>query len=514
MEGTPKLSPARLAQAFATDLAAVWQQFALSKPAETPYAFVLYGLEGGHPHLTPVVLTEESLSQAAERYIRLGHYDTLEEARRGLRYSVADSPHVTMFDTATPNVDAEFKPHAQRLGDDKGYEVLAAAAMEALQELDANGLFGQGAAREKILVIIITEDVAVDWSIPSAKKLNPPAVSEQFEKATTIEGDFASCSALTISADGASLYATGSRKYRGEKVDGKEKSVSEIIAFDLRGAQLARRWTFQFPTVGDSGREVALTPDERFLLVLRAQYQNKICHSLIMRFAVDSDVALQTEDVTGEPASFSLAHDGSAAAIAMRSQKVQFLGSDLRPTRESSLPCKIHGTRFLKSGELLVAGDDGVFKMDPHSSAGQLILPQRAHRLSLSGDERLLAVSRWFDPPGMPRSAKPKEPFGVHLFDFPALRLLTSFDVPGHQCVRAELSPDGKLLALEARDVAKSKNWLIVFDVATRRELARRKIKMVNDFHFFADARRIAIAESGFTTTEAVKIWNLQQDRV
>jgi len=87
------IEPARLRAAFKTDLADCWNLALKSHPDHKPYAFALWGLEGC-AHFMPCVLTEEGLTQAAGRYVKKGTCDTLEEARKLLRYSVADAPQL------------------------------------------------------------------------------------------------------------------------------------------------------------------------------------------------------------------------------------------------------------------------------------------------------------------------------------------------------------------------------------------------------------------------------------
>src|SRR5688572_31144033 len=125
----PKLKPAELRAAFAKDLAAAWKRFKALHPDHTPYAFVLYGVEGT-PHLSPHVLTEESLTEVAKRYVSDGSYDSLEEGRKGLRYSVADSPHFPELEPTFSTVDALMEPHESSLEETAGYALLANAAMD------------------------------------------------------------------------------------------------------------------------------------------------------------------------------------------------------------------------------------------------------------------------------------------------------------------------------------------------------------------------------------------------
>ena len=163
--------PSELREAFKTDLAACWRQARSLHPKDTPYAFALHGLEGT-PHLYPCVLTEEGLTEVAKRYVTQGHYETLVEARKELRYSMEDSPHHTELDDHFATVDALIEPVEDTLDETEGYALLAKAAMDAFAALDKQGLFGKGRQREKLLLMIDTSFAEKDWTLPSVKKLN------------------------------------------------------------------------------------------------------------------------------------------------------------------------------------------------------------------------------------------------------------------------------------------------------------------------------------------------------
>ena len=81
----------KLQAAFYEDLADAWRRQRQRAREETPYAFVLYGVEDV-PEFTAHVLTEEGLTRVAQRYVDQGYYETLRESCEALRYSVADSP--------------------------------------------------------------------------------------------------------------------------------------------------------------------------------------------------------------------------------------------------------------------------------------------------------------------------------------------------------------------------------------------------------------------------------------
>jgi hypothetical protein len=312
LSGMPALklsnvTPAKLRAAFKTDLAACWQLARANHPDHKPYAFVLYGVEGG-ASLSPHVLTEESLTQVAQRYLKIGPDDTLGESRKNLRYSVPDSPLYEELADKLISVDALLAPHQRALQENEigGYEALVKAATAAWKDLDEAGLFGQGTAREQLLLVVITELTDIDWSKEIAKKLNPPAVFQRFVDDTRVEGEYKSSMAIALASDGSSLYSTGSRNLPGKKND---ESVSEVVAYDLVGLKLKRRWEFTFPSFGDSGRAIACARDGQSLLVFRAKYAAGNCQILLMRFGADKNQIVEQAQLEGEPACFAVAQE-------------------------------------------------------------------------------------------------------------------------------------------------------------------------------------------------------------
>src|SRR4029453_17096510 len=75
----------QLVDAFIGDLAAVWAYARHQHPKETPYAFVLYGVEAP-TQLGAYVLTNEGLSRSAQEYVDQGEHQTIDEAREALRW--------------------------------------------------------------------------------------------------------------------------------------------------------------------------------------------------------------------------------------------------------------------------------------------------------------------------------------------------------------------------------------------------------------------------------------------
>ena len=392
---TPKLSPAKLKEAFVTDLVAAWEAERAARGKETPYAFVLYGVEGGNAWLWPYVLTDEGLNQVAMRYLKEGYHETIEEARDALRWSVADAPGVQRGPEAElPNVEAVFAPHAEALGETERYRVLAKSATEALKALDRRGTFGKGAARAKITLVIVTEDTADDSAKPSAKALNPPAVFKRFERQTRIEGTFKSNDAIAIAPDGRRLYAAGSRNLSEDEDD----DVNEIVAMDLRGRRLERRWAFSFPTFGDSVNEMAVTGDGRSLFVVRGRIEGDDDDALVMRFGRDRNKPLAEYSVP-QGGTFAMTADGSRCAVATSGKELVLLDGDtLRELGRRKIGVQALSMHFCSRRDLLVGTEKGIFRLDPEGDGPpRKVADGYAHGFSVDDAGKLIAVSRWFD---------------------------------------------------------------------------------------------------------------------
>jgi hypothetical protein len=514
---TPRKSPIKVAtlrDAFIQDLGEAWTYARAKHPGHTPYAFALYGVEGT-PRLTPNVLTEQSLTQVAERYVAEGYQESLDEARAALRYSVPDSPLRDELNDRIPNVDAIVGPHEATLGETAGYDLLAKAAIEALKKLDAQGMFGKGRERERLLLIVVTEDTEVDWTTRSVRLLNPPGVVKRFAKETAVEGVFASCDSIAVALDGQSLYAAGSRANPTAKAGARNEFISELVSHDLvrgggGGGRLARRWVFTLPNAGDSVRRVACTPDGRSLFALRTRYDKARCDTLVLRFSPDSDVPLAQLQIPGEPADLALAADGARLAVAMHDRSVHVVDAALRPERTFKLHTKPRSIFFLPSGEMLIGTDAGLLRLGKVADVPDTVATLAAFRLRSDDQHRVLAVSQWFPTSG-PARDNPVE-FGVTLLRLPSLEPVGTFAVPGHQAVTGTLSPDGRLLAVVAHEIGKPRKSAVVFDTVTGRDAARRKSGFAHDLAFLRDSRTLAISTSGYTKREPIEFFPVDID--
>lgn len=491
-----KLKPAELRAALQTDLAACWHHARQLHPDHVPYAFVLYGVEDT-PHLSPHVLTEESLNQVAQRYIAEGHHETLDEARQELRYSVADSPLFSELQDMLPSVDALMAPHEHALDETAGYALLAKAAMEAFEALDKNGLFGKNQQRERLLLAIMTEDAEKDWTLPSVKRLNPPNTFKRFKAETNSDAVFASCDALAISSDGKLLFSSESRELDARR----QKWLHEIVAYDISGLQLKRRWSLPFPM----GYLKVSCVSDGTVLALRSEYSGGKIKTTLVRFNQTGNTLIQESVLRGEPSSFTVSLDGSRIAIAMRDKTIQFLDANFRVIEVLTPKSPPMGISFLKSGDLLFATDAGVFRITAGYAISPTSFTSKAFKITIDRDEKLAAVSRWFSSLG-PENEQNAE-FGFTIVSLPTLNHVKSFSIPGHQLVKATLSSDGQLVAFEAHEIGTYRKFVAILNVATGKEIARRKSQFIDALAFFPGDKVLALAEGSSAKPKPVLLW-------
>lgn len=494
-----KIKPAQLRDAFKTDLATCWQHARALHPDHTPYAFVLQGLEGT-PQLYPNLLTEEGLTQVAKRYIANGHYETLDEARKELRYSVEDSPFGTELDGKFSTVDSLVEPTAHTLDETAGYALLAKAAIEAFAALDKQEIFGKGKQREQLLLMIDTSFAEKDWSLPSVKRLNPKSAVKRYEAQTKVEGVYASCDAMTFSPDGRRLYFAGQREVDARR----EKSEWEVVGCDVAGLQLKRRWHKFFPAL-EGFRGIAIDPDGASVLAIADCSVRGNDKTRLMKFNADS--GKQIQELTLDGSAQSLAASTSGLVVATGDEMLHVLSPNFKPLQIAKLRSYPFAALTLKSGDTFVGCEKDLARVDSSSKFTSIPFKNGVFWLSADNAERVLLVSRSFNFLGsrLERDAE----FGFQVFALPKLKLQRTISIPGCQLVRAVVSPDGKLIACSASVVGKGQYFVVVFETRKFREVARRPSNHSPALRFSPDSRFLAFTKDGYTTSEPIVLWRL-----
>lgn len=160
---------------------------------ESLYAFAFY-TSGEATYVVPSLNTEEGLSRKSATYIESGNWgDGVSRMRQELRWNPCD------WDFHGWKED-EFETVSKRLGDywwivtstPEGVErygkyeggqpeEVYLACLEALSELDAEGLFGEGEDRERITIGLWMGDQSDEERLRWARMVNPPAVWKRLE---------------------------------------------------------------------------------------------------------------------------------------------------------------------------------------------------------------------------------------------------------------------------------------------------------------------------------------------
>jgi hypothetical protein len=378
--------------------------------------------------------------------------------------------------------------------------LLAKAAMDAFAALDKQGAFGRGKQRENLSLMIDTSLAEKDWSLPSIKRLNSRAAAGRYEKQTRVEGDYVSASSLHISADGRTLSY---RIYR--EVDPRtDKIFDEVVVCDVAKLQLKPRWRISW-RASDVFPDITCGPDGSVFVTARTG-DDENYKTTITRYASGDRSRKSQVSYAAEVSSLIASIDGASAAMLIDG-KVHFVDETLRATASYRAAKDVVLEQFLKSGDVLATKSRGIMTLN---SAGKwTALPYRdpVRWLSLDLEETLCAISIF--KPGLAHEQKPKHQYGFKLLSFPKLKLLRHFEIPGHQLTQARLSPDGKFVAAQANECGKRNAFIVIFEVKTGREVARRKVAYSSDedMAFLPGAHGLVMTTSGHMKSEPIIIW-------
>ena len=500
-----KIKPAQLRDAFITDLATCWQHARALHPKETPYAFALHGLEDT-PHVYPYVLTEEGLTRTAKRYLAMGSFETLEEARKELRFSMEDSPYAGELESQLPTVDALVEPVEADLDETEGYALLAKAAMDAFAVLDRRGTFGNGKAREKLWLMIDTSLAEKDWSLASVRRLNSSVAVKRYIAATKLEGDYVSADNLTLSADGRRLGYYG----YGEGPRGWDDSFLKVVVTQILGLRLKKSWDITMRHEGivmgilGAGNDVIVTATE--IPESDDDESGEKCRATLTRY-VKGDKGRKIQiNLDGEPLQLTPNTDGSRVAL-MLNGKVMMLDEKMNVVATGNPGQKVMLKRFLKSGDLLGIASERLVKINSEFKVTLLPYRDRVNFISLNAPEDRCAVST-FSRGSKPTSRQTaKDQFGFKLLDFPKMQVRHHILVPAHQLTKAILSPDGRWVASRADECGKYTSHIVVHDVKSGREIARRNAKEISDMLFLPGKSVLILGIQGHMKTEPVRFW-------
>ncbi|HDR9482201.1 hypothetical protein BLA13014_07234 [Burkholderia aenigmatica] len=150
-------------------------------PDEHFYAFALY-TDSGAMTVVPAANSEEGLKRVRER-MEIGDDEKAPEFTWATGEWAYESAEADSFNPLCERLaDTVLGPEIPEAKFGEFFRDLQRDMIEALRLLDQEGLFGTGAAREKItLFVTISDDNGAEaLENESAKILNPPAVFDRF----------------------------------------------------------------------------------------------------------------------------------------------------------------------------------------------------------------------------------------------------------------------------------------------------------------------------------------------
>jgi hypothetical protein len=164
------------------------------------------------------------------------------------------------------------------------------------------------------------------------------------------------------------------------------------------------------------------------------------------------------------------------------------------------------GFCWLESGELLIGTDAGLLRMDKQFQIAAATRQEPVGRVTVDAAGKFAVVSSLqFQLAPSSRKAE----FGFHILRLPTLELVRTIFIPGHQLTKAVLSPDGLHVAFDAGVVGAYRHYIVVVEVETGREVARRKNGWTfpNVLMFAPDNSTLLIAKSAITPREPIELW-------
>jgi hypothetical protein len=180
----PTIDREALETMMRAEFRAAWATLRSRHPGERFYSFGLYTTDLAE-YLLVTASTEEGLSEVTQRYVTEKGGDPGAQ-RMALRWSPCDSPLHGEGEALLPETArirrAGPDPCADTPEADDANALIFDVAIQALRQLDADGVFGQGLERAQLVLGIWKGDQSDEERIEFASLLNPRPVAERFAR--------------------------------------------------------------------------------------------------------------------------------------------------------------------------------------------------------------------------------------------------------------------------------------------------------------------------------------------
>ena len=163
-----------------------------ARPDDTFYSFALF-TSGEFAYVATTAASYEGLAEAASSYQAMESYkdQSLEDLRRELKWSPEDSPlHEScgeLLEAVQPMMD-EVVSEFDACSDDEFdafVDTVLGVFERALRRIDAEGVFGTGEERKKVVVNLLMGDESDEERLAFARRLNPPEAIQELKKDLT-----------------------------------------------------------------------------------------------------------------------------------------------------------------------------------------------------------------------------------------------------------------------------------------------------------------------------------------
>jgi hypothetical protein len=515
----PKPNDAALTEAFRLDVRDAWEHLRRRFPDERFYAFGLYTtMEAAY--FSPFACGEDGLRTVAAHYAAKEQAASIEEKMQSLRWSIADSPYHAEAAKKGGRADGELLRRPDPF-DSKLRETEAAreirlrmnCAVEALQSLDAAGLFGAGRERAALTLLIEAGDRDDDFVLRWAKKLNPSQVFKSF--AETVQrpthGRFSEFGVkkvyeterLAVSAD-RRLIATASDYFAClfDVVEMKQLFCRPV-------PNQSKQAKVKSITISADGHTIAILADSglpsRWLTILRGKgWRDQI------------DIPIGRQPLSNlQPLALAAAPDAAWFAVSFMNHTISIFDRDGAVTGKLEGHAAWPRDMAVRADGTILASVDDQTGVHLWSTADWRLLRRietQADGVTFDPSGKLLATTwRW----GRHAGAADARTKVLNIWDAEVGTLVRELNLPGYRFIAARFSPDGKQIAAAVQSLEESTQGAVLLDTETGEQLRRLSgpFEYISDFVFLPQRDAIAFAAQGHTRRPLL-LWELGQERV